>query len=51
MAGGSRSVGGDLHGANPDIQNARQTYVGPDARIVADAIDSGNGGKAVVWAD
>ncbi len=49
--GGTALVGGDYQGKNPDIQNAQRTYVGPDARIVADAVDSGNGGKVIVWAD
>ena len=31
--GGTVLVGGDFQGKNPDIQNARRTYVGPQARI------------------
>jgi hypothetical protein len=44
-------VGGGLQGANPDIQNAQRTYVGPDAKIAADATRAGDGGQVVVWAD
>src|SRR5262249_49796193 len=50
-SGGAVLVGGDYHGSNPDVQNAQQTYVSPDATINADATNSGNGGKVVVWAD
>ena len=49
--GGTVLVGGDLHGANPDIANASATYIGADATIDADAIDAGNGGRVVVWSN
>ncbi|MDO8207655.1 MAG: filamentous hemagglutinin N-terminal domain-containing protein, partial [Gallionella sp.] len=49
--GGTVLVGGDFHGANSNVQNATATYVGPDATINADAIQSGNGGNVAVWAD
>jgi len=49
--GGTVLVGGDYQGKNAEVQNARVTYVAPDARIAADAVDSGDGGKAIVWAD
>ena len=49
--GGTALIGGDLHGANPAIQNAQATVVGPDFHLNADAVTSGNGGKVVVWAD
>ncbi|HZR20780.1 MAG TPA: filamentous hemagglutinin N-terminal domain-containing protein, partial [Verrucomicrobiae bacterium] len=49
--GGTILVGGDFHGANPDVQNASRTYVGTDVKLNADAVNSGNGGKVVVWAD
>ncbi|MGB8436373.1 MAG: filamentous hemagglutinin N-terminal domain-containing protein, partial [Burkholderiales bacterium] len=49
--GGVVLVGGDYQGKNPDVPNARVTYVSPDAKIVADAGDSGEGGKVIVWAD
>ena len=49
--GGTALIGGDLHGANPEIRNALSTFVGRSASITADAINSGNGGKVVVWAD
>ena len=49
--GGTALIGGDLHGANPDVQNAQRTLVGSDAVIKADALNSGDGGKVVVWGD
>jgi filamentous hemagglutinin family protein len=49
--GGVLLVGGDFQGKNPDIQNARRVYVDADASLKADAIQSGDGGKVVVWAD
>ena len=49
--GGVALVGGDFQGSNPDVPNAERTYVGADARITADAIETGDGGKVIVWAD
>lgn len=50
-AGGTVLVGGDYQGKNALIQNAATTTFGKDALIKADATDSGNGGKVIVWAD
>jgi filamentous hemagglutinin family protein len=49
--GGTVLVGGDYQGRNPDIQNAQQTYVSADAQIAANAVQSGDGGKVIVWSD
>ena len=49
--GGTVLVGGDFQGKNADVQNAQRTYVGPNATIMADAGQTGDGGKVVVWAD
>jgi len=49
--GGKVLIGGDFQGKNPDVQNASRTYVGADSIINADAIDSGDGGKIIVWSD
>ena len=49
--GGTILVGGDLHGANPDVRNAAQTFVGREVTLSADALQSGSGGKVVVWSD
>ncbi|MFC1866685.1 filamentous hemagglutinin N-terminal domain-containing protein, partial [Thermodesulfobacteriota bacterium] len=47
--GGEVLVGGDYQGKNSEVKNARQTYVGEEASIRADAISEGDGGKVIVW--
>ncbi|MGZ5008155.1 MAG: two-partner secretion domain-containing protein, partial [Methylobacter sp.] len=49
--GGEILIGGDYQGKNPDIHNAKATYLGKDSVIKADAKTNGNGGKVVVWAN
>jgi filamentous hemagglutinin family protein len=49
--GGTVLIGGDFQGANAAIPNAAATFVGPQARVQADAITSGNGGRIIVWAN
>jgi filamentous hemagglutinin family protein len=49
--GGTILIGGDAQGRNPEIHNSQAAYVAPTATIKADALDSGNGGKVVVWSD
>ncbi len=49
--GGTVLVGGDYQGKNMYIQNARATYMGTDTVIKADAVENGNGGKVILWAD
>lgn len=50
-AGGGRVlVGGGFRGQGPE-PNARRTYVAPGARLTASALDRGDGGRVVVWAD
>ncbi len=49
--GGTVLLGGDYQGRNPAISNARQSYVGKDSVVRADALDTGNGGKLIVWSD
>lgn len=51
QGGGSVLVGGDYHGDNAAIQNASRTFFGSDASIKANALEGGDGGKVVVWAD
>jgi len=47
--GGTALIGGDRHGDNPAIVNADQTYLSPDAQVIADAIKTGDGGKIILW--
>ena len=49
--GGTALIGGDEHGANPAVPNADQTYLGPEAQILADSLTLGNGGKVILWGD
>lgn len=49
--GGTILIGGDFQGLNPSVQNAWRTYVGRDVMLRADAGETGNGGKVIVWSD
>ncbi len=47
--GGQILLGGDYQGANPLVRNATTTFVGSNAALRADATDSGDGGRVIVW--
>ncbi|OGR07014.1 MAG: hypothetical protein A2520_10605, partial [Deltaproteobacteria bacterium RIFOXYD12_FULL_53_23] len=49
--GGTVLVGGDYQGKNPEVQNAQAVFASDSAVIKADALESGDGGKVIVWAD
>jgi filamentous hemagglutinin family protein len=49
-AGGTVLIGGDFQGRG-GIPTASQVQVSPGVMINADAVDSGNGGRVIVWAD
>jgi filamentous hemagglutinin family protein len=49
--GGEILIGGDYQGKNSAIPNAKNTYIAKNAELNADAIQMGNGGKVIVWAD
>ena len=49
--GGVVLIGGDNKGENPNIKNAKATYVGVNTQIHADAIEKGDGGKIILWSD
>lgn len=49
--GGQALIGGDFQGKNPLIRNASKTIVAPGSAIYADALNQGDGGKIIVWAD
>ncbi len=49
--GGTVLVGGGFQGVNATVANASATYMSADSNINADAINSGNGGTAVVWSN
>ena len=48
--GGTVRIGGDYQGSGT-VPNASRTYISSDSTINADALQSGNGGKVIVWAD
>ncbi|MBF2066600.1 MAG: filamentous hemagglutinin N-terminal domain-containing protein, partial [Calothrix sp. C42_A2020_038] len=48
--GGTVLVGGDYQGKGT-VPNAKDTVVSSDTVINADAVNNGNGGKVIVWAD
>ena len=49
--GGKILIGGDYQGGNPEVGNARISYVGAQASLKADATEVGAGGTVIVWAD
>ncbi|MEY4100267.1 MAG: hypothetical protein RL300_1438, partial [Pseudomonadota bacterium] len=49
--GGQILVGGDFQGNNPDVQNAERVYVADGAQLAANATESGNGGRVIVWSE
>ena len=49
--GGTVLVGGDYQGKNPDIYNAQKVFVGEGVTIYANALENGDGGKVIFWAD
>lgn len=49
--GGTVLVGGDYQGGNADVRNAQISYLDRAATIRANALQSGDGGKVIVWAD
>ncbi|NEO99804.1 MAG: CHAT domain-containing protein [Symploca sp. SIO2E9] len=48
--GGTVRIGGDYQGKG-NVPNALNTFVSGDAVINADALNSGDGGTVIVWAD
>jgi fibronectin-binding autotransporter adhesin len=49
--GGTALIGGDTHGSNPDVLDASQAYVSPGTTLNADAGETGDGGRVVVWSN
>ena len=48
--GGKVLIGGDYKGQGT-VPNASRTFVSSDSAIHADALQNGNGGRAIIWAD
>ncbi len=51
FGGGEVLFGGDFQGSNSSIRNAQRSFVGEVTQINADALNSGDGGKVIIWAD
>jgi filamentous hemagglutinin family protein len=51
LGNGQVIVGGDYKGNNPSIPNADYLYVKEGAKINADALENGNGGRVILWAE
>ncbi len=49
--GGTIRVGGEYRGGGVNPFNSRITYVDSRSFLNADAVNSGNGGRVIVWAD
>ena len=49
--GGEVLFGGEYRGEDPDVPNSRMAYLGPDSKVSADALGSGDGGRIIVWSD
>ena len=49
--GGTIRVGGEYQGRGNNPFNSRITYVDSNSFLNVDAINSGNGGRVIVWAD
>lgn len=49
--GGTVLIGGDYQGKNPEIINSQLSLVEAKCNISADAKETGNGGKVIVWSD
>lgn len=51
FGGGNIRVGGDYQGQNTTVQNAQVAYFGAEAKLKANALDVGDGGRIILWAD
>lgn len=49
--GGTVLIGGDFHGGNALVQNAKETLIAPGTSVTADALTKGNAGRVIVWSD
>ena len=51
LGGGQIYIGGGLNGNNPTIENAYQTHIEKNVLIEANALDHGNGGDVIIYAN
>ncbi|BBC26546.1 filamentous hemagglutinin N-terminal domain-containing protein [Pseudanabaena sp. ABRG5-3] len=50
IGGGTVLIGGDFQGKGI-VPNAQYTFISKDSTILADALNQGNGGRVIAWAD
>lgn len=50
IGGGTVLIGGDFQGKGI-VPNAKYTFISKDSTILADALNQGNGGRVIAWAD
>ncbi|MGA8895178.1 MAG: CHAT domain-containing protein [Planktothrix agardhii] len=48
--GGTILIGGDYKGLG-DFPHAQKTFISPDSFINANALDTGNGGRVIIWSE
>jgi filamentous hemagglutinin family protein len=51
LGGGSIRLGGDYQGKNASVLNSSLTTLGASGVLLANAVDSGNGGRVILWSD
>lgn len=51
LGGGKVYIGGGYQGSDPNLSNAKRTWIDPSAEIAASAAERGDGGCVIVWAD
>lgn len=44
-------IGGDYQGSNPEIPNAKWTFVGRDVQLKSNGLGEGDAGKIIIWGD
>ncbi len=49
--GGDVYVGGGFQGKTPELSNSQITYMGEEAKILADGLGESSGGTIVLWSD
>lgn len=48
---GSIFIGGSFQGKDPTMLNSEYTHVGPDAMLIANSKENGQGGNIILWSD
>jgi filamentous hemagglutinin family protein len=51
LGGGTILIGGDYQGKNPEVKNALVTWVEKGAKVQANCLEQGDGGKVIFWGE